>query len=326
MSKPPSDLNSPPTPPPVATGGSEPPTVSTREASPLPVFRASIGGVLMGLANLVPGVSGGTMILVMGLYDDFISSIADITRLRFTRRNVVFMAIVGASAIVAIAALAGTLSRAVTLHRSAMFALFIGLTLGGVPLLVRMLGRWTVSSVLGLVLGLALMILVAATRNEPPDKSAIREAVASGSFPIEPDYATDVGAGALGMSAMVLPGVSGAYMLLVLGRYETILASIALAKDFALSMGNKGDLTFLRILFPVAIGAILSIVLLSNFLKWMLHRHKKATLGTLLGILLGSVIGIWPFDASAQLADYATGGLLTVAGLIFTLSLSRISA
>ena len=275
---------------------------------------------------LVPGVSGGTMILVMGLYEEFISSIADITRLRFTRRNVVFMAIVGASALVAIAALAGTLSRAVTLQRSAMCALFIGLTLGGVPLLVRMLGRPTASSGIGLALGLALMILMAATKSEPPDKAAIREAVASGSFPIEPEYVTDVGAGALGMSAMILPGVSGAYMVLVLGRYETILASIALAKDFALSMGEKGDLTFLRILVPVAIGAILGIVLLSNFLKWMLHRHEKATVGVLLGILLGSVIGIWPFDAGAPIADYATGGLLAVAGLIFTLSLSRISA
>ncbi len=174
MSKPPSDLDCPPAPPPAVTGEADSPTVPTSDwhtsllASPLPVFRASIGGVLMGLANLVPGVSGGTMILVMGLYDDFISSIADITRLRFTRRNVVFMAIVGASAVVAIAALAGTLSRAVTLHRSAMFALFIGLTLGGVPLLVRMLGRPTVSSGFGLVLGLALMILVVATRADAP--------------------------------------------------------------------------------------------------------------------------------------------------------------
>ena len=326
MLKPPVDVPDSQTSPAAAIGDAVVPSVSARETSPLPVFRASLGGVLMGLAMLVPGVSGGTMILVMGLYDDFISAIADITRLRFTRRNVVFMAIVGASAAVAIAALAGTLSRAVTLHRSAMFALFIGLTLGGVPLLVRMLGRATVSSGVGLVLGLALMILIAVTQSDPPDKAAIREAVASGSFSIKPDYVTDVGAGALGMSAMILPGVSGAYMVLVLGRYETILASIALAKDFVLSMGKSGDLTFLRVLVPVAIGAILGIVLLSNFLKWMLHHHERPTLGALLGILLGSVIGIWPFDAGAQPTDYAIGGLLAAGGLIFTLSLSRISA
>ena len=69
MSKPPSDLNCPPA---AATGEAESTTVPTSETSPLPVFRASIGGVLMGLANLVPGVSGGTMILVMGLVVGFI--------------------------------------------------------------------------------------------------------------------------------------------------------------------------------------------------------------------------------------------------------------
>ena len=57
------------------------------ETTPLPVVRSAIGGCLMGMANLVPGVSGGTMIVVMGLYEEFISSLADVTRLKFTRRN-----------------------------------------------------------------------------------------------------------------------------------------------------------------------------------------------------------------------------------------------
>ncbi len=123
-----------------------PPDVDRPAATPQPppVVRAGIGGVLMGMAMLVPGISGGTMILVMGLYDEFIAGIADVTRLRFTRRNITFLATVGFAAVVAIAALAGTMSRAVTLHRSAMFSLFIGLTLGGAPLLVRMLKGFSV--------------------------------------------------------------------------------------------------------------------------------------------------------------------------------------
>ena len=275
---------------------------------------------------LVPGVSGGTMILVIGLYDEFISSIADVTRLRFTRRNVLFLAIVGGAAAVAIATLAGTLSRAVALHRSAMFSLFIGLTLGGVPLLLKMLSRPTRAAWIGLVIGIALMIGIVLTKAEPPDKAAIREAVAAGRLPIRPAYATDVAAGALGMSAMVLPGVSGAYMVLVLGRYETILASISSAKTFVASFGSEGNSEFLRVLIPVAIGAVLGLVLLSNFLKWMLHAHEKLTLGILLGILLGSVVGIWPFEAESAVTDYLLGGGLAAVGLLCTLSLSRISA
>ncbi len=293
----------------------------------LPVIRSALGGILMGLANLVPGVSGGTMIVVMGLYDEFISSIADVTRLRFSKRNLAFLGIVGGGAVVAIAALAETLSRAVTLHPGAMYSLFIGMTLGGAPLLIRMLGRRSGRTVGGILLGLAIMVVVGLTREEAPNKEGVREAVARGEFVIEPAYARDVSAGALGVSAMVLPGISGAYMLLILGRYEAILAAVSLTTEYALSLGREGDpQVFLRIMLPTAIGAVLSIVFLSNLLKWLLYRHRDATLGLLLGILLGSVVGIWPFDAASQAADYGLGVVLAGSGFAATFLLSKISA
>lgn len=295
-------------------------------ARPLPIVRSAVAGVLMGLANLVPGVSGGTMILVTGLYDEFIGSLADVTRLRFTKRNVLFLLIVGGAALVAVAALAGTLSRAVTLYRSAMFALFLGLTLGGAPLLIRMVNGFTTASLIGVLFGLAGMIAIAATREEPPDQEAIRARAAAGEFVIVHDYARDVAAGALGMSAMVLPGISGAYMLLVLNRYEPILASIAATKDYVMSAGEQGDpAAFLRILIPTGIGAVISLVLLSNLLKLMLRQYQKPTLGLLLGILFGAVVGIWPFDAASRVGDYALGGLLAIAGFLCTFALSRLT-
>ncbi len=283
-----------------------------------------MAGFLMGLANLVPGVSGGTMILVSGLYDEFITAIANVTRFRLTRRNVTFLGLVGVGAIVAIVALAGTLSQAVTLHRSAMYALFIGLTLGGAPLLTRMIGRVSAPAVVGAIMGLGLMIVIAMTSAERPDSVAVKEALARGEFVVEANYARDLLAGALGMSAMVLPGISGAYMLLILHRYETILASISLAKRYALS-GGEGDVgIFLGVLVPTGIGAIVSLVLLSNILKWLLHHHEKATLGFLLGILFGSVVGIWPFDSSATTGDYALGLMLAGTGFVGTSLLARI--
>ncbi len=294
---------------------------------PLPIVRCIAGGVLMGLANLVPGVSGGTMILVVGLYEEFIGSIADITRLRFTRRGVIFLGIVGCTAFAAISTLAGTLSRAVTLHESAMFSLFIGMTLGGVPLLLGMLKKTTPSSVIGIILGLAIMLVIAFTRDEPQNKAAIKEAVAAGSFVVTPSYLKDVVGGALGMSAMVLPGISGAYMLLLLGRYETILAAVAEAKDYAVSFGRQGDpAEFMGVVIPVGLGAVLSLVVLSNLLKWMLRRYQQATLGMLLGILLGSVVGIWPFHEASHAVDYVTGAALAGGGFAATFLLSRINS
>ena len=281
------------------------------EFEPAPLSRTAVGGVLMGLANLVPGISGGTMIVIVGLYDEFVTSIADATRLRFSKRNLWFLGVLGIAALLAIVSLAGTLSRAVTLHRGEMFSLFIGMTLGGVPLLARMLHGPSKAAVSGAVLGFALMVAVAMTATDPPDKLAAKEAVAAGRFVVAADYGRDVAAGALGMSAMVLPGISGAYMLLILGRYETILAAISQAKQYVLSVGREGDpAVFMSVIVPVAVGSILSLILLTNFLKWMLERHRELTIGVLLGIVFGSVLGIWPFSATSSFGEYILGAVL----------------
>lgn len=267
------------------------------------------------------------MILVTGLYDEFIAGIADVTRLRFTKRNVLFLAILLAAAGIAIVAMAGTLGRAVALHRSAMYSLFIGLTLGGAPLLVRMIRGFNRRSIAGVVVGLGLMVAVALTAQSPGDREALRASVAEGRFVIEPNYPRDLAAGALGMSAMVLPGISGAYMLLILDRYETILAAIAQAKDFVFATPKRGDSTAgLHVLIPVAVGSLISLVLVSNVLRWLLRRHERLMLGLLLGILLGSVIGIWPFDAACGLNDYVLGVVLAGAGFLFTVCLARLNA
>jgi putative membrane protein len=171
------------------------------------------------------------------------------------------------------------------------------------------------------------MVTIAATQPARPDHAAVREAVAHGEFVVEEDYARDVVAGALGMSAMVLPGISGAYMLLILNRYEPILAAIALAKAYAGSMGRAGDAgAFLSVIVPTGVGALLSLVCLSNMLKWLLRHHEKTTVGVLLGILLGSVVGIWPFSAASTTTDVLVGAALAAAGFAATLLLSRVGA
>jgi len=291
-----------------------------------PILRSTIAGVLMGLANLVPGVSGGTMIVVMGLYDDFIEAIAGLTRFKMSRRNLLFLALVGGAAAVAITSLAGTLERAVTLHRSAMFSLFIGMTLGGAPLLIRMIGRFDARTGAGALVGLAIMILIAMSRGAPDADAADGGVAASGqAIVVEVSYGRDVLAGALGMSAMVLPGISGAYMLLILGRYEAILGAISVFKTAVLHGGSHPELAAaLRVLLPTAIGAVLSLVFFSNVLKWMLRYRRNITLGMLLGILFGSVVGIWPFNAASASSDYLLGSLLAVAGFVATVALSRI--
>ena len=98
------------------------------------VVRCGAGGVLMGLANLVPGISGGTMLLAAGIYPRFIRAVADVTTLKLRMSSLVVLGAVACAAGLAILLLAGTVRDLVVDHRWIMYSLFIGLTLGGVPL------------------------------------------------------------------------------------------------------------------------------------------------------------------------------------------------
>ena len=126
-------------------------------------LRGAIGGTLMGLANLVPGISGGTMLLAAGVYPAFINAIAEVTTLRFRPRSLLLLASVVATAGLAILLLAGTVKELVQDHRWIMYSLFIGLTLGGVPLLWRMARPATPGLFAAAAVSFGLMLVMAAT-------------------------------------------------------------------------------------------------------------------------------------------------------------------
>ena len=111
-------------------------------------------------------------------------------------------------------------------------------------------------------------------------------------------------AGAAGGATMVLPGVSGSYLLLVLGQYLVILSAISGLKD---AIGGEGSMEEpFTILLPVGIGAVIGIVVVSNVMQWFLQHVRITTLGVLMGFLLGAVLGLWPFHAPVQETLLAT--------------------
>ncbi|MBW2291509.1 MAG: DUF368 domain-containing protein, partial [Deltaproteobacteria bacterium] len=107
--------------------------------------------------------------------------------------------------------------------------------------------------------------------------------------------------GLAGASAMILPGVSGGYLLLILGQYESILGSIDTLKQGLLGGPDFGlILDAMTVVVPVGIGVVVGVVGVSNLLRWLLDRYAKATLGALLGLLLGAVVGLWPFQQPVE--------------------------
>lgn len=260
-----------------------PPLPDPTRLTPALAARAVFGGALMGLANLVPGISGGTMLLACGIYRRVIEAVAELTRLRFRPASVALLALIAAAAAVAILALARPVGTLVVEHRWAMYSLFIGLTLGGVPVLVRM-GRPLRATHLGwAAAGLGVMIVIALVR---PDGSGMRAG---------PVWLL-VLAGFAGAGAMILPGISGGYVLLVLGQYVPVLDAIASLKEGLAEADLSRAAGTMPVIVPVGLGVVVGFVGVSNLIRALWQRFPRATVGLLLGLLVGAVVGLWPFQ------------------------------
>ena len=256
----------------------------------------------MGLANLVPGISGGTMLVATGVYTRFIDAVSDVTRLRFKPASLALLGVVVLSALVAIVSLSSVISSSLEHFRWGMYALFIGLTLGGAPLLIRMTRPFSPGAWGGLVLGALAMVGLVLLQSSGGGSGASRSG-----------YAMLLLAGAAGASAMILPGISGAYLLLLLGQYRPIIDSIRALKDAVTSGDTQGAIDQLGVIVPVGIGVVVGVVVVSNALRVVLHRWEKATLGVLLGLLLAAPLGLYPFKegVAPAIGDVIRGEIVT---------------
>ena len=255
------------------------------------------------------------MLLAAGVYPRFIGAIGELTTLKFRRPSLVVLGSVMAAAVAAVFLLGGPVVYLVVHHRWMMYSLFIGLTLGGVPVVWRLVrasvdgaattqagtvphatpghrlrGRGLGPVWIGAVVGFVGMAALAVYQSSGASGDAHRQGVL---FMLL--------AGVAGASAMILPGVSGAYLLLVLGVYVPILVGVDQFKEGVLDL----DLSVvtgvgLSVVLPVGVGVIVGVVGVSNLLRWLLQRYERATLGVLLGLLLGAVVGLWPFEETVN--------------------------
>lgn len=272
----------------------------TSHPAGIPYVRLAITGVFMGLANLVPGVSGGTMVLVFGLYDEFINAVSDLTRFKISLRAIMVLAMLFGISALTILLFAGGIQFLMEMFKPGMLALFIGMTLGGAPALYREMKPLRPAGIAAAVVGILVMAAVAFLLT--PDLR-------------DPNWALLFMGGIIGSMAMILPGISGSYMLLVLGLYLPIIGGVSDLKDAL----QARDITLafnigMTIVLPVGLGVVIGVLALSNLLKFMLARHHAPTIGFLMGLLLGSVLGLYPFQVqtfdkeSKHAITTATGG------------------
>ena len=218
------------------------------------------------------------MLLAAGVYPQCIRGIAEVTTLRFRAPTVLLLGTIAAAAGVAIIALAGQVKGLVIDHRWVMYSLFIGLTLGGVPVVWRLLKPFTRAAGIGTACGIAVMAAMTALR--------------PGSSTAEPSshFILMLLAGVAGAAAMILPGISGSYLWLILGVYLTVLTAIEQLKITIIGTLQHGGgwrpmIEPLMVLAPLAIGVGLGLAGISNLMRMLLARFEKANLGRAAGLI-----------------------------------------
>jgi len=261
-------------------------------------FGIAIKGACMGAADVIPGVSGGTIAFIMGIYDEFVGSIASINseavKLLFHGRFKDFWKHINGSFLlslvigigISIAVLAGFMQYLLNSHPIQTWAFFFGLIVASSIFILRGISGWKVREGLFLVFGIILgAVICTLSPTQTPD--ALWFIFLSG---------------AIAICAMILPGISGSFILLILGKYEFIMSQITTCiSNLGALVGSPGSdsgllWSSIGILAIFLIGAVTGILAFSKFLHWLLARWNKETLIILAGFIIGSLVKVWPWS------------------------------
>jgi putative membrane protein len=235
-------------------------------------------GALMGAANVIPGVSGGTMALLTGIFEKLINSIKafDLRAVRlalklrfkelFEHIDIKFLSAVGIGVIASILTFARLLEYLFEHYALYVWAFFFGLILASVYFVSKRISRASVSVILLYVLGAAIAASIAFL--EPAEENT--------SIPYL------LICGAVAMCSMILPGLSGSYVLLLMGNYELVMIKAV----------NSFDL---GILIPVGIGAVAGLAVFARLLSWIFSKFHDQTIALLSGFIFGSLAILWPW-------------------------------
>ncbi len=235
-------------------------------------------GFAMGASDVVPGVSGGTMAFILGIYEELINSIRAMLNptairllLRFKIKESLdilpwkFLLALGAGILLAIFSLAQFLEWMLINHPVRLWSFFFGLVLASIFTVGKRIKPWGVMTVAATAVGaIAAYIIVGLVPVKTPDTPWFLFL-----------------SGAIAICAMILPGISGSFILVLLGKYQYVLSAV----------NNRDFVT----LFIIAAGAAVGITTFAQFLGWLFKRYHDMTVAILIGLMLGSLRKIWPW-------------------------------
>ena len=245
-------------------------------------------GACMGAADVIPGVSGGTIAFLMGIYQELLDSIKSVNgeafKLLFKGKiadfwkhiNGNFLLSIFAGILVSVFSLARLMKYLLEFHPIQLWSFFFGLILASAIYILKGLDKWSIQNIISLLVGVGLASFICvASPAQTPD--ALWFVFLSG---------------AIAICAMILPGISGSFILLLLGKYAFVMTAVT-------------DLN-IPVLAVFALGCGIGIISFSHFLSWLLKKFYMLTIALLSGFMLGSLLKVWPWKVpgAAEGFDY----------------------
>ena len=238
-------------------------------------------GMAMGVANIIPGVSGGTIALITNIYEELINSLKNFNlkalnllfSLHFKKfaeyTNVYFLLSVFSGVLIIMLSIASLLEYLFDHHRYLVWAFFFGLILASVYFVGKKVDNWNKKSYSSLIIG-ALIAISLSFINQGSENSNLLYVFLCG---------------IIGISGMMLPGLSGSFILILMGNYELLMVQSLTPSGFNLTL-----------LLVFGLGSIFGLLSFSHFLSWILRKFKDITLALLTGFILGSLSITWPWQ------------------------------
>ena len=242
----------------------------------------------MGAANVIPGVSGGTMALITGIFERLINAIKSFNLkaagllLRFRLKefaqhvDLYFLIAVFGGIFIAIVTLARLFDYLFTHYPVYIWAYFFGLVLASVYFVGKTVSRWHSAAVISALVGMAVAIVISVLNPAMEDGSTLYLVIC----------------GVVAICSMILPGLSGSFVLILMGNYQLVMIDAINGRD-------------LGILLPVGIGAVGGLIAFSHVLSWVFKKYRDQTIALLTGFILGSVSILWPWQQVVHLTNEA---------------------
>lgn len=251
-------------------------------------------GFTMGVANVIPGVSGGTMAFIMGVFEELIDAISELTSpetlkmaLHFRFGEMYrklpwrFLLGLGAGILIAFAGVSKLFVFLLDKYPDFTYAFFFGLIAGSVLIVGRMVKKWSVSAAASLAAGalVAYQVITLTPANTP-----------------NVWYITVV-CGMIAICAMILPGISGSFLLLILGQYQLVWGTIGDSAAGKISWEGGKVLLFL------AVGCVIGLGVFVHLLKFFFRKWHSQTVAALIGFMLGSIPRLWPWQRAVEFME-----------------------